>query len=424
MSHSEITEDGVPQFELPDRILSRRAIFNSQEKVIAYELQLDASLESSGSEREEVMTAELFLQLIDSGLNTFVDNVPAFIPISRSYVRAGLPVIENAKNIVFEIPDGLLEDNEKRRFFNSIKREDISFAWIHPKPGSLDGELLDRVEYVKLDILAKSPSQLNSLIKFYKSHGIKLIADQVSTPLMFEQCMAMGFDFYMGYFFCMPRVIDSKQIPGAKISVLQLICELQNPRTTLERVEEIVEKDVSLSYRVLRYINSPIFQLSKKVDSIKNAIMIAGLNTIKTLSVIVAHAKIDDKPPELFKVALMRARMGETLATQFKLPTDTMFLLGLFSTLDALTDVSMQEITSRLPLSDEIRDILVSFPQASENTMSQILKAIVSFEKGDWESYEETRFDSYVMREHYWKAANWVSMVLSMLSGPHLAKVS
>jgi len=424
MSQSEKSEQ-VAQFEIPDTILSRRAIFNSQENVIAYELKLDHSLEKPANEREEAITAELLLRLVDAGLSTFVDGLTAFIPVSRSYVRAGLPVIEHTENLVFEIPEGLLEESEKRRFFSSVKRGDIHFAWVHPKPGSLDGELLDRVEYVKLDVTSNSQAQLNSLIKFYKSHGIKLIADQVSTPIMFEQCKSMGFDYFMGYFFCMPRVIESKQIPASKISVLQLICELQNPNTTLDRVQEIVEKDVSLSYRVLRYINSPVFQLSKKIDSIKQAILIAGVNTIKTISVIVAHSRIDDKPPELFKVALLRARIGETLAFQYKLPTDALFLLGLFSTLDALTDTEMPIIAAKLPLTDEIRHILVTYYKSNEpsNAISHLLKSIVSFEIGDWEVFDECGFDNFVMREHYWKAVNWVGMVLSMLSGPQITKI-
>jgi len=294
---------------------------------------------------------------------------------------------------------------------------------MHPKPGSLDGELLSRVRYVKLDMSLQPPSQLHSLIKFYKSHGIKLIADQVSSPPMFLHCIDLGFDYFMGYFFCMPRIIEQKQVPASKISVLQLICELQNPNTTLERIQDIVEKDVSLSFRVLRYINSPIFQFPKKIDSIKNAILIAGLNTIKTLSVIVAHSKITDKPPELFKVALMRARMAETLGFQNGLKSDSLFLLGLFSTLDALTDTKMQDITAQLPLSDDIRKILEYYKTDTSNPLSILLNAVVTFESGDWDEFEATGFDMHIMREHYWKAANWVSAILRMLSGPQLTEV-
>jgi len=240
---------------------------------------------------------------------------------------------------------------------------------------------------------------------------------------MFEICKQAGFDYFMGYFFCMPKVIDQKQIPASKVSVLHLICELQNSNTSIDRIREIVEKDVSLSYRILRYINSPLFQFSKKIESIKNAIIVAGLNTIKTLSVIVAHSKIVDKPPELFKVALMRARMGETLGELLGFGSDTLFMLGLFTTLDALTDKPMEDITALLPLSDETRNILNNYQTNPQTPTAEVLKAIVSFEKGDWESFDQSGFDIQTMRNHYWQAASWVGSVLELLNGPHLSEV-
>jgi len=422
MSQSE-TSGEVEQFDLPDTILSRRAIFNSQERVCAYELQVDKRMAAEADEQEESMTAELLLRLVDSSLQSYVDNLPAFIPINPSDIQAGLPIIKNAKNVVFEIPEGLLDDTEKRRFFESVKRDDINFAWMHPKPGSLDGELLNRVQYVKLDMSMQEPPQLHSLIKFYKSHGIKLIADQVSSPSMFMHCIDLGFDYFMGYFFCMPRILEHKQVPSNKISVLQLICELQNPHTTLERIRDIVEKDVSLSYRVLLYINSPIFQFPKRIDSINNAILIAGLNTIKTLSAIVAHEKFVNNPPELFKVALIRARMAETMGVQNDLNSDSLFLLGLFSTLDALTDLKMQDITAQLPLSDDIRYVLENYINDQSDPFCLLLKAVVSFESANWDAFDATGFDVHIMREHFWKAVNWVGAILRMLSEPHLAQV-
>ena len=420
------TSKELLQFELPDIILSRRAIFNVQKDVVAYELQIDGKDELSANEREESNTAELLLQLIDNGLQSCVDNLTAFIPISKSYVKAGLPLIENVNNVVFEIPDGLLQQGEKQRFFALVKRPDLRFAWVHPKPDSLDSEMLKWVSFVKLDVSNSTPTGFRSLLEYYRSNGIKTIADQVSSPSMFEFCKELGFDFFMGYFFCMPSIVDQKQVPASKISVLQLICELQNPEVTFERVQEIVEKDVSLSYRILRYINSPVFQFPKKIDSIKNAILIAGLNTIKTLSVIVAHSKIVDKPPELFKIALMRARMCDTLAKQRQMECDSAFLLGLFSTLDALTDMRMSDICSRLPLSDDIRNILVNYTSADTIPECQLLNAVVRFEQGNWASFSADTDNSYElhdMRDHYWNAVNWVSDVLSQLCGPQLSKI-
>lgn len=420
MQNSDINND--KRNALPKNLLSRRAMFNTQQNLVAYELQLD-SRSSDDFFSSEYNTADLLLQLVEADLGAVNDNVQIFVPIGKSYIQAGLPVIENSRNIIFEVPDGLLDDSEKSSFFQSIYRDDIRFAWMQPKPGNVDSELLQYIEYVIIDLAMHTPSQVRALVQFYKPHGIKLIADNVSTPQIFDQCIALGFDHFMGYFFCMPGSIEQTQLPISKMIALQLICELQNPDNDVEKIKEIIEKDVSMTYRVLRYINSPLFYLPKEIDSIKKAILIAGLDTIKILAVIVAHARLPDKPPELFKVALMRARMAKTMSEEYALSTDKMFLLGLLTTLDALTDMSMEKVVHSLPLSDDIRSILVGYANNKDNSMAKLLNAIVCFEKSDWAGFEATGFDIHSMRNHYWRAASWVSEVVEILHAPPLAKV-
>jgi len=142
----------------------------------------------------------------------------------------------------------------------------------------------------------------------------------------YEYYKDLGFDYFQGYLFSRPKVITRQAIPANRLAILRLLGRLHDPDAAIKELEELISQDVSLSYRLLRYINSAFFALPRKVESLHQAIVYLGNAPIKTCTTLIALSGIDDKPSELLTVALVRGKMCELLAERLKLPDKDSYL--------------------------------------------------------------------------------------------------
>jgi EAL and modified HD-GYP domain-containing signal transduction protein len=186
---------------------------------------------------------------------------------------------------------------------------------------------------------------------------------------------------------------------------MQLLTKLQDPNLDFDELQTLVAQDISLSYRILRYINSAHLSLGKKIESMRHAIILLGLNTIKTWVNILAMSSIDDKPYELILTALIRARMCENLAASTSLSAQNAFTVGLFSTLEAFIDKPLEEILATLPLADELHNALLH----NSGELGQLLSLVLNYERGQWDDFSGTQFDSTTLCTAYLDAIHWAS---------------
>ena len=234
---------------------------------------------------------------------------------------------------------------------------------------------------IKIDILNLSANQIRDQVEHLKGGGRKLLAEKVETIDEYQLCRSLGFDFFQGYFAARPHIIQGRRPPANRLSTLQLVTKLQNPEVELDEIEGLISTDLSLSYRVLKTINSSMYNLPCQVDSIRTAVQFLGLRQLKHLVTLVALANFDDKPDELIKLALIRAKFSEQLADTLKTTSpDVCFTAGLFSMLEALLDFPMAEIVKELPLSNELTAALLR----REGEAGKILDMIEHYEQGNW----------------------------------------
>jgi len=177
-------------------------------------------------------------------------------------------------------------------------------------------------------------------------------------------------------------------VPGFKLNYLHMLQELQRPDVDFIRLEGIVKRDMALSFKLLRYINSAYFGLGNKVTSIMHAIRLLGPRQFKQWASLLVMASMgSDKPDELVIHALIRGRFCESLAPMLgmKQRSQELFLLGMFSVIDAILGRPLEEILKDLPLSIEIKDALCGKP----NRLCDVFDYVLAYEKGDWEAVSE-----------------------------------
>ena len=213
------------------------------------------------------------------------------------------------------------------------------------------------------------------------ARGVRTLARNVEQHDELEICIGLGFDLLQGHFICQPRVVSEQGLKVIAINRVRLITELRDDHIDFDDLHEIITRDVALSYNLLRFINSAFFSLPRRVDSIRDALVLLGSINVRKWATLMALADSHDKPRELVVTGLVRARMCELLAKAYgQRDLEGAFTTGLFSVVDALTDRSMVELLQSIPLSREIIQALLNH----EGSKGRILRAAIAYERGDF----------------------------------------
>ena len=206
-----------------------------------------------------------------------------------------------------------------------------------------------------------------------------------------------------GQFYTLPSAKENGKILPSQHVLMELLVKLQDPLTEPEDLANTLNQDVTLSYKLLRLINSAFFGLPREISNIKQAIVMLGDKKIKTWASLLCLSGVDDKPVELRVVAMTRARMCELLSKHYDGSAELFFAAGLFSTLDALIDKPLAELLDKLPLSPELSDALLHHSGAA----GQALNNVLSYEKGDWQAIDNSIVFTETLSQIYLDAINW-----------------
>ena len=273
--------------------------------------------------------------------------------------------------------------------------------------------LVEVADIVKLDVQALDRETIaEQTIMLRGFDKTKLLAQKVETHEDYEYCKKLGFDYYQGYFFCQPQIVSQTTIPSNRLSTLHLLAKLQNPKISIAELEHAVGQDLAISYRILRYLNSPIHALPRKVESIRHAITMVGTGLISTWASLILMEAIEDKPLELMVTAMVRAHMCQQLGAAMHQPNvDQFFTVGLLSLIDALTDRPMTKALEALPLIDDVKNALLQ----QEGLMGAALNCVRAYERCDWDHTSCPELDEGKIREAYLRAVTWARSVTQEL---------
>ncbi len=273
--------------------------------------------------------------------------------------------------------------------------------------------LIELADIIKIDFQELSLTEIERQHERLRKSRVKFLAEKIETYDQFDAAMQMGYSYFQGYFFSQPEMIKDREIPAFKINQLSLLAEVNKKDVDLRKIEQLIAPDVGMSYKMLRYINSAYFSLINEVTSIRYALSYLGESgTRQFVSLASASELAADKPDELLRVSIIRARLCELLATYSgrKQESPEMFLLGLFSLLHAMLDMSMENIMERLPLSKDIKMALVE----ESGPFSPYLETVIAYENGDWQTFQQRmetiNVEPEEMLNAYLDAVSWADL--------------
>jgi EAL and modified HD-GYP domain-containing signal transduction protein len=227
---------------------------------------------------------------------------------------------------------------------------------------SLD-PLIELADIIKIDFRLTPVDTIHKTLYRLRRFNIKLLAEKIETNEEFSKAQKMGFAYFQGYFFSKPERILIKELAATKINMFRLLAEIARKDTTLERLHEVISVDIAISYKLLRFLNSAYFYRIQRVKTVKHAIAYLGEKELRRFVMLVLISELaSDKPDELVRLALVRAKFCEQLGEASRFPFDAseLFLMGLFSFIDVMLDTRMAHIMEKLPVSEPVKNALVS----------------------------------------------------------------
>ena len=386
-------------------IVARQPICDRQQRTIGYELLFrDLGTEQCVFGDADAATSRVvFNFIVEIGLDRLVGPSKAFINFTREFMMGMNSGLLPKERVVLEILEDSIPDPAFLSALGALKSKGFHFAIDDFKFQEQLMPFLPFCSFVKVDLQAVDRDQLVREMPAMRIGAVKLLAEKVETQEEFEFCLNNGFEYFQGFYFCKPKIISAATMPANRLTVCRLLAKLHQADVTIQEVETLIGEDPSLSYRILRYINSAAIALPRKIESIRQAVRMVGLNHIRTLSSLVLLFSLDDKPRELIRTSVIRARMCQLLGDGPSQDHGSYFTMGLFSTLDAFLNCSMQTALQHLPLSDDIREALLH----REGPLGHVLSAVLAFERADWDELDGLGIESQRVANACFEAVSW-----------------
>jgi len=371
-----------------DVFLARQPVFTSEKKVFGYELLFRLGLENyfpdvDGDAATSNLLSNIFFPF---DFKEILGEKPGLINFTEKLILQKVPLLLPKKNFIIEVLENIEPDEEMISSLSFLKKKGFTIAlddFVYHKKFR---PMIELSKIIKFDIRTTPLESLHEILHDLRSdYEILFLAEKVETYAEFEQAKEMGFDLFQGYFFSKPEVLSTKGVSSGQITKLGLINEVGKKELNLKKIEGLIKKDVSVSFRLLRFINSAYFTRRNSINTIKDAITYLGTEELKRFINIVVISDLGaNKPNELVRASIIRARMcescGKVLNTSFS--TDELFTLGLFSFMDAILDCKMESILNYIAFSEKMKQALLG----QDKKFKMILSIVEVFEKGDWKN--------------------------------------
>ncbi|HEY3929694.1 MAG TPA: HDOD domain-containing protein [Candidatus Koribacter sp.] len=363
------------------RYIARQPILNASEQTFGYELLYRAGAENFARITNQNDAARRVLDdLLTLGIGELARGTRVFLNCTNDLVSENLVTLLPTENVVLELLETVVPDHDLLRSCAELKAGGYSIALddFVPTPNTLP--LVEFADFIKVDFRALAVEECSALVQQFGSR-IKFVAEKVETRAEFASAHEMGCLYFQGYFFAQPTLLAVKHIPALYASYLRLLAATCTPDFDFAEIEAIIKADVSLCYKLLRYLNSAAFCLHSAITSLRQALVILGENAIRRwVCVSAAATAASGKPPELLTATLLRARFCELLAVFAHCDPYNAFLVGLFSLMETLLDMPLSQVLANVQFPGETRHTLLG----ANNRLRSLFEMVCAYIRGDW----------------------------------------
>jgi len=375
-----------PELSPPDlagglRYVARQPILDVRRRVHGYELLFRAGPEPAFRGDGDLATRTMLDNTVIFGIDQMTCGLPAFVNCTRESLTEQLVEVLPPSMTVLEILETLEPTQELIAACRKLKKAGYRFAlddfiW---KPEKLP--LVQLADYVKIDFAATKKEARREQLRLLSNTTVALVAEKVETEEEHKQAVDEGFTLFQGYFFCRPVLLMGRKVPANRLIHIQVLELLQQDPLHLRQLAELVKRDASLTFRLLRLVNSPVCAIRQEIRSIETALVVVGEDSFRRIATLAIATELNSgQPAEILRMAFVRGRFCELAASLCNLNPTEQYLLGMFSLLPAMLRMPMADLAPALPLRESIRVAL----QGAATTERSLLHWLECYEQGDW----------------------------------------
>ncbi|MEE4111648.1 MAG: HDOD domain-containing protein [Desulfobacteraceae bacterium] len=392
--------------------VARQPIFDKNKKIFAYELLFrDGTANYVPDIDGDVATTNLLSNTFFTiGIDTLAGGRKAFINFTQNLLEKRVPLLLPKETTVIEIledvkPDPVLIDACVQMAADGYTIALDDFVYLP----ALE-PLIAMADIIKFDFRHTPKAVIDDYLKQLSRNSLCLLAEKVETHEEFEAAVQMGFELFQGYFFCKPEILQGREIQGSQVTLMSIMAQINSDTFCCEELERLIARDLGLSYKLFRYLNSAFFARVSKVTSVKQALVYLGEREVRRFVSLVALSRLaEGKPDELIRAACIRGKFCELLGADAHEQTSPseMFTLGMFSLIDAVIDQPMDKILTELPLASQIKQALVH----ARGRLAGYIELVRSYEAGQWARVsrlsQALKLDGKTLPVLYLQACKW-----------------
>lgn len=406
----------MPSNNTKHHYAARQPILTEDEKVFGYELLFRDGVEDYFSSSDpDAATRSILDTSTLLGLDILCDSRCAFINCTREILLKDYVMLLPPEQLVVEVLETVPPDDQVRAACNRLKKAGYRIAFDDFTANDPRGPLTDLADIIKIDMRNVTEADSAAIVKRYGTPRRLMLAEKVETRQEFLAAKEAGFTYFQGYFFRKPERMQAREIPPNRAAYLRLLQAISRPEMDTEEMEQAIKMEASLTYRLLRYLNSAAFGFRSEIQSVRHALTILGEHELRRWVHLAATlAAGQDKPSDLVLSALVRARFSELLGERIPHEGSDLFLAGLLSLMDAILEVPMYVVVDGIALDRETRALLIG----DHSCLTSIYELMLAQEEAEWErvanlSAQMHLTDDFVAKSH-WSAMQWAHQITGM----------
>lgn len=345
------------------------------------------------------------------GVNTLCHNSRAFLNCTKDVLIKDLITVLPPSQTVVEVLETVEPEDRVVAACKRLREAGYLIALDDFAPNDPRTPLCELADVIKIDIRATKVEERAGIMRQFGTAKCKMLAEKLETPHEFYQARNMGFTYFQGYFFCKPEIVTGREVPASRIHYVRLLEMVSRPEIEMKDLEKLLKQEAAICYRLLRYLNSPVFGLRLEVKSIRHAMAILGERELRRwIRLVVTIGAAEQSCSELVLMGMTRARFCELLATKVKSNTD-LFLMGLLSVMDAILEIDMVTLLSKLPVDHDIKGALLG----QAGGLRPLYQLMLAQESGEWskagELTKQLKLTDEFVGNAWWQAMTWAQDV-------------
>ena len=395
------------------RFVARQPIFDRSQKVFGYEILFRNGVEDYFNADPDLAARSTLDSSLLFGIETLCDNRRAFVNCTREVLFKDLITLLPANQAVAEILETVEPEDRVIAACKRLKAAGYMIALDDFAPNDPRIPLCEYADIIKVDVRATRPEERAGMMRRFATPTCKLLAEKLETPHEFYQARDMGFSYFQGYFFCRPELVIGREVPASRLHYLRLLEMVSRAEIDMRELESLLKQEASISYRLLRYLNSPLFGFALEIKSIRHAMAVLGEREMRRwIRLVVTVGAAEQRCSELVLMGLTRARFCELLSSRLRSHPD-LFLLGLLSVMDAILEISMDVLLEQLPVERETKAALLG----QNSTLRPLYQLMLARESGEWAQSAalaaQLKLTDEDVATTWWQALQWAQEATS-----------